>query len=101
MNSTRNNNNNNNNHSNISYNFPNDNISNKSDKILRENNDTNIYYDHFSEGNANNYSKINSNFDINSMNTINNYQEEKPLDLSKILKKENPENRSKNKKKFF
>ncbi len=51
------------------------------------------YPDNFSEENAYSYPKLTSNnLDMSTINTINTYQEEKPLDLSKILKKENPEN---------
>lgn len=89
MNSTRNNNSNQ-----ISYNFVNDIASYKSEKIFaKENFDSSMYPDNFSEGNANSYPKLTSNnLDMTTMNTINTYQEEKPLDLSKILRKENPEN---------
>lgn len=78
----------------ISYHFANDNSSYKSEKLInKENFDYSLYPDNFSEGNAYNYPKLTSNnLDVTTMNTINTYQEEKPLDLSKILRKENPEN---------
>jgi len=92
VNSTKNNNPNQ-----ISYNFANDNTSYKSEKISKDKNEFQPYPDNFSEGNINiyNYPKLNkANIDQMNMNTINTYQEEKPLDLSKILKKENPETKS-------
>ncbi len=89
VNSTRNNNSNQ-----ISYNFAYDNASYQSEKInSKENFDSSMYPDNFSEANAYNYPKLTSNnLDMTTMNTLNTYQEEKPLDLSKILRKENPEN---------
>ena len=69
VNSTKNNNN----LTQISYNFPNDNISLKSEKILKDNviNETNIMYpDNFSEANVYSYQKSNN---INSeLNVLNN-----------------------------
>lgn len=78
----------------ISYNINNDHISSKSEKLInKENFDSSCYPDNLSEGNGINYPKLSvNNLDMTTMNTINTYQEEKPLDLSKILKKENPEN---------
>jgi len=88
VNSTKNNNSNQ-----ISYNHINDDVSYKSEKLInKENFDSSLYQENFLEGNGV-YRKLNANnLDMTTMNTINTYLEEKPLDLSKILKKENPEN---------
>lgn len=91
----------------ISYNFYEDNnISYKSDKAYIENNnidnESKIYSENFSEGNIYNYPQLKqNNLDVMSFNTLNTYQEEKPLDLSKILKKENPEKKSKKKNIYY